>query len=335
VATSPYPQLGDQDWGQLLALGAIHRHCAPTLREFASRLPSGVKLQSLLSNMTTHAGVAAQRATTKGVVAKMAALTSTTTAALIGHPTTAPAERAVLLAWSQHLSAGGIAHNDPFGDLYDRCEAACGQLYGGAWSPPTPFELRSAQGHPRRLLDPYAVDGRTAPPCDGRGVLLQVSLDRLGPEVYSVLPRVLLHELICHVGAADGENPDPLSPFAEGLMDWASVHYLEAWAPQLCIGYANAAIIHAHDSAGSFKAAPGTRAARETGEDAALLLVRQRGSERDIADLAIDLNAARRPRRPKNALVLSVLDGTLNAAQPPLNDVLEGRTSVERLLDSL
>ncbi len=302
---------------------------------FASLLPGAPNLRNLVSNMVLHAGVAAQSATEGAVVGTMVHLTSATANSLIVHPGTTPAERAVLNAISGHLASGGIATADPFHELYRSCEQACAHLYGDAWSNPTPFELRSAVGHPRGLHDPYAVDGKTASPSDGRRVLLRVSTTRLGPEAYAVLPRVFLHELICHVGAGDGEDPDPLSPFAEGLMDWASLHYLEAWAPVLCGGFSNAAVIHAQASAGSFKAHPSTKAARETGQDAALMLVHQRASQPEIARLAIDLNAAGRSRESKNEFVRRVLGGRLDAASAPLSDVLDGRTSVEVLLDSL
>lgn len=335
MATSPYPQLGNYDWGQLLALSAIHRQCAPTLRVFASLLPGAANLRNLLSNMVSHAGVAAQGATGGEVVEAMVDLTSATTNSLIAHPGTTPPERPVLEAISGHLSLGGIATGDPFHELYSSCEDACAQLYGDAWSDPGPFELRSAEDHPRGLDDPYAVDGKTAPPSQGRRVLLRVSTTRLGPEAYAILPRVFLHELICHVGAGDGEDPDPLSPFAEGLMDWASLHYLEAWAPVVCDGFSNAAVMHAQASAGSFKADSSTKAARETGQDAALMLVHQRGSPPEIARLAIDLNAAARSREFKNEFVRRVLGGRLDATSGPLSDVLDGRTSVEELLDSL
>jgi len=156
-----------------------------------------------------------------------------------------------------------------------------------------------------------------------------------GPEVFAVLARVLLHELICHVGAGDTDKADPLSPFAEGFMDWASIHYLTGWAPTICGPYATAAILQARASGESFKAHPGTKAAREGGEDAALRLGIQHRRPAAIAQLAVDLNAARCPREPKNEFVRRVLDGTLDASAPPLSDVIDGQTSAEDLLATL
>lgn len=333
MASSPYPELSDSDWGRLLAIGAVHRRCAPTLRQFATRRPYSDVLQKLHSDMAVAAALSAQEDTDEAVVAHLSAATRDHAAALTGHPDCQPADRAVLSGISDRL-AGDVDFDDPFADLYAQCEAACAQLYGTTWLPPAPFGLIAANEHPRGLTDPYALTAFTARPVNGRAVGLKLCPNKFGPEVFAVLARVLLHELICHVGARDGEDPDPLSPFSEGLMDWASLHYLQAWAPRLCGEYATAAIMHADQSATSFKTDPGTRAARDTGEDAALLLVMQRGVRPDIARLAVDLNAADRPREPKNEFVRRVLAGTLDGGLSPLRDVLDGQMLVEALLDS-
>ena len=93
--------------------------------------------------------------------------------------------------------------------------------------------------------------------------------------------------------------------------------------------------MHAEQSAESFKADFGTRAARDTGKEAALTLVDQYGSETSIAQVAVDFNAAARPRERKDELVRRVLSGVLNASRPPLLEVIEGRMRPEDLLDSL
>jgi hypothetical protein len=334
VATSPYPELSDDDWGRLLAIAAMHRQCAPMLRQFATRRGGSTILAKLHTDMAMDAALAAEQSTDGEVVAHMRAATVAKVTELRAHPDCDSADRPVLDGIRERLS-DDISYDDPLADLYGRCEAACAQLYGGAWSPPGPFEVKAIGGHPRGLNDDYVVDGSTASPDAGRRVLLRLCPNDFGPEVFAVLARVLLHELICHVGAGDGEYADPLSPFAEGLMDWTSRHYLEAWGPMLCIGYANAAIMHAELSAASFKADFGTKAARESGEDAALLLVNQHRRRTSVAQLAVDLNAAARPREPKNEFVRRVLAGALDASGPPLREVFDGRVSVETLLDAL
>jgi hypothetical protein len=334
VATSPYPELSDDDWGRLLAIGAVHRRCAQALRQFATRRSASIILTKLHTDIAMDAAVSAKESTDELVVASMRARTVSKVAELLDHPDCESADRSVLDVVYEGLS-GGISHDDPFADLYARCAAACAQLYGRAWSPPGPFQVRAISGHPRGLGDDYVIDASTASPDDGRGVRLKLCPTELGPEVFAVLARVLLHELICHVGAGDGESADPLSPFAEGLMDWTSLHYLKAWAPRLCVDYMSAAIMHAEQSAGSFKADFGTKAARESGEDAALTLVSQHVQPVLVAQLALDLNAADRPREPKDEFVRRVLAGSLDAARSPLREALHGRISVGKLLDSL
>jgi hypothetical protein len=334
VASSPYPELSDDDWGRLLAIGVVHRQCAPTLRQFATRRAGSIVLRKLHEGMAMDAAIAATQSTDVQVAGYMCAATAAKVTELLVHPDCEVDDRPVLEGVSKQL-AENASCGDPFDDLYTRCEAACAQLYGRAWLSPAPFEVRAISAHPRSLSDAYVIDGSTTRPVDGRGVRLKLCPTEFGPEVFAVLARVLLHELICHVGAGDGEDADPLSPFAEGLMDWTSLHYLEAWAPQLCVGYPNAAIMHARQSAESFKADFGTKAARESGQDAALTLVAQHGRPTSVAHLALDLNAAVRPREPKDELVRRVLAGTLDASRGPLREVLGGRMSVEQLLDSL
>jgi hypothetical protein len=158
----------------------------------------------------------------------------------------------------------------------------------------------------------------------------------LGPEAFAVLPRVLLHELICHVGARDDDPPDPRSPFAEGLMDWASRVYLDRWSYELLgADMHGAATAHAEQSAESFKSGP-TSEAREVGYAAASRLRTQRDlQDAPIAALAADVNAAERPRARKDALVLAVLADRLRADMGDLADVIEGERAVEDLLDAL
>jgi len=334
VATSPYPELSDDDWGSLLAIGIVHRRCAPMLRQFATSRAGSVVLRKLHADMAMDAAVAAKQSTDVKVAEQMRAATLASATRLLAHPNCESADRPVLNGINKGLT-GNIPCDDPFADLYARCERACAQLYGQAWSPPKPFELQAISAHPRGLNDPYVVDASTARPANGRGVRLKLCPTEFGPEVFAVLPRVLLHELICHVGAGDREDADPLSPFAEGLMDWTSLHYLQAWAPVLCTDYPRAAIMHAEQSAESFKADFGTKAARESGQDAALTLVGQDGRTTSITQLALDLNAAARPRKPKDEFVRRVIAGTLDASRMPLREVLTGRKSVEQLLESL
>jgi hypothetical protein len=334
VATSPYPELSDDDWGRLLAIGIVHRRCAPTIRQFATCRSGSIVLGKLHTDMAMDAAVAAKQSTDMKVAEHMCRATLANAAGLLAHPNCESVDRPVLNGINERLT-GGIPCDDPFADLYTRCERACAELYGRAWSPPDPFEVQAISVHPRGLDDAYVVDGSTARPADGRGVRLKLCPTEFAPEVFAVLARVLLHELICHVGAGDREDADPLSPFAEGLMDWTSLHYLEAWAPELCIDYPSAAIMHAEQSAESFKADPGTKAARESGHDAAITLVTQYGRPASVAQLALDLNAAARPREQKDEFVRRVLAGTLDTSRTPLREALDGRKSVEQLLDSL
>jgi hypothetical protein len=332
VATSPYQALGDEDWGRLLAIGAIHLSCAEGLRRYATLRESSAILGNLHSGMMLNAGVAAQQPTDQVVVEHMCAATLANAQTLRAHPDLTVDDNIVLRQICTAL-AQAIPHGDPYADLYGRCEAAAAQMYGTAWPVPDPFELEAYSAHPRGLTDGYTVGGSTD--ASGRAVRLQLCPLNFGPEAFAVIARVLLHELICHVGAGDNDPPDPLSPFAEGLMDWASLHFLHNWAYDLCGGYANAAIMHALQSAGSFKTDARTKAARDNGEDAALLLVQQSGTETGVAQFAIDVNAASRSRARKDELVLQILETTLDARKPPLRDALERRTSVEDLLDAL
>lgn len=334
MAASSYAELGDDDWGRLLSLGAVLRRCAPALRAYATRRAGSKLLDKLHTDMALDAGLAAQQDSDEDVVAYLRRATLVNARKLCAHPDVEPADVRVLGLVCHRLSRR-IAHTDPFAELYGRCEAATAQLYGPAWSPPEPFELAAVSVHPRKLDDAYTVGATTAPPADGRGVRLQLCPLDLGPEAFAVLARVLLHELICHVGAGDQDTPDPLSPFAEGLMDWASLHYTRKWALMLCGEYANAAIMHADQSAASFKADFGTRAARDSGEEAALMLLEQHVEDVAVARLAVDLNAAPRPRAPKDEFVRRVLEGSIDAARRPLRQMLDGRTSAETLLDSL
>lgn len=335
--SSPYGDINPQTWGELLAVGAFWAATSESLPEFLTLLEGGSTVAtSLESHILLAAQTAAAEASGGEVVARMGSEIQKFIGALPGQKDAG--EAAILAALDD--AATKLSPEDPFAAMYRRWEAEAAALYGEAWQEPAAFALRTTFGHPRAKppADLYAVDAQTGSPADGRGVTIRLRRNKITSHVWAVLPRLLSHELICHVGAADPDSPNSLSEFAEGFMDDASMQYLARWLPDLEPGLHQAALGHAVLSDPSFAASdPGSRAARCLGRKAVHILVEQCDPASDrrraiIADLGVDLNACSTSRERKDEFVARVRNRDLRADTGPLSEVLEGRRSPEDVL---
>jgi hypothetical protein len=148
----------------------------------------------------------------------------------------------------QRLSASSPngASADPFAALYQGVVDRVVTLYGGLWPDDLRLDLVPLEDHPRSPADAYALSGQTTSTPKGVVVELQVHPDGLGPATFLVIPVVFAHECVCHVvPCAAGQLVNDESAFAEGLMDWASLHHVRRWLPQLWPAMAGAARSHA------------------------------------------------------------------------------------------
>lgn len=111
---------------------------------------------------------------------------------------------------------------DALDALYDAVVREASAIYKPHW-PSCSLEV-SKLAERRR---PYALCGETRRGKDPV-VHLKLNLDALGPATYAAIPSLLVHEAVCHVAAQPDAEVDNDSPFAEGLMHWAAVHFFFA-----------------------------------------------------------------------------------------------------------
>jgi hypothetical protein len=136
---------------------------------------------------------------------------------------------------------------DPIHDLFTGVSSRASALYGNSWRPPK-LMVSHVRSHPRGALismDPYVVSARTPWPCSDEtsAVELLIFCEAFGPAAYAAVPMLLIHECVCHVPARQDHVKND-SPFAEGLLDWASYFFLDIWAGKIDNGLSIAARMH-------------------------------------------------------------------------------------------
>jgi hypothetical protein len=231
---------------------------------------------------------------------------------------------------------------DPFDALYQGVAKHAAELYGSAW-PGTPvLSVVPLISHPRQSPDPYALSAQTERTPSGLVVELLVQPDGLGPATFLTIPMVLTHECVCHVvDLAAGAPVDNESPFAEGLMDWASGYHLRRWLPLLCPGMAAAADVH-HTLFSAAAVPVGHRhySPRLIGWTAASELVSQligieklgrSAAETLVASLAIRMNLSRGSSEERDVVVQRIEIKRLTIADPTLRRVMLDEADVDEL----
>ena len=93
--------------------------------------------------------------------------------------------------------------------------------------------------HPRarpgeNAPDIYSIDACTTLVNGEPQVELQIFLSEFDASWLMAVPRLLVHELICHVHAHD-DAIDNRSVWAEGVMDWTATKLWEEWCTNLAL----------------------------------------------------------------------------------------------------
>lgn len=247
------PNIDDPLWRSLLARGAILHASATQLCQFAELLEAGRDSADAL-RIEMGRACALARCSHSDVAAVEEAAAS-------WRERLEQTRQAGILDDEGDLfdglleSAARLSAKNPFRILFDTLSAQAAAAYDDAWPSDVVLILDWCREPPRMPVDRYPVTAFTD--IGSRGVTVQVWPDGLGPHVWSVLPRLMCHELICHVGAARATRVDPRSIFAEGFMDWVSRYFLHVWSAPLLAELGVAARVHARRSFDVF-APPGT-----------------------------------------------------------------------------
>jgi hypothetical protein len=223
-------------------------------------------------------------------------------------------------------------------DLVGAVDATCRTVYGRAWVEPTiDVQTASAVRLGRRGADApgagwegtdgdcFAMSAKTVRTAESVTVTLSLWLKEFGPETYAALPRLLMHELFCHVvGGHDPDDVSQNSSFAEGWMDWAAEYYFRRdllgrneGVPDT-YSYASESLMTALDRRGP------EGAARITGRHNAAALaswltrvgdgMSQDEASQATADLAVAVNLLRCPLSVKTLFTEEL--GTLGLRRP-------------------
>lgn len=331
----------DDKWGELLALGAFYHAVGPLVARLTHGSDAGQRgACALLSALPLHALRASAGHTPEEVVANLARLTAGTASGIACTAGLPEVEAHLMREVAGRLA--GISSADPFGRLFGiLCEQAS-VAYLGTWKTPH-LELGWDPLHPRgRAGDGYALSAKTL---RSASPTIQVTLQpsAFGPAVWAALPRVLVHELVCHVGACDTSPPNNLSVFTEGLMDWAALYLLPRWCSTQLPELSHLVEAHRARVEMSF-APPGSATAEVRFVGAAVahkLLEDQLNSGRNVdldeaparlTRLALGLNAATAPLEDKDELVRAFSSGRRGAGDSDVMAALLGASSPHLLL---
>ena len=224
-------------------------------------------------------------------------------------------------------------------DVFDLLAGKTSDAYRGLSSATSTMAPTWLFAHPRARSgetapDIYSIDACTTLVNGQPQVELQIFLSEYDASCLMAVPRLLAHELICHVHAND-DAIDNRSVWAEGVMDWTATRLWEQWCMALALPAGP--VLH-HGRAISAKRHPAFRA---IGHDAAYNLCQwltRRGlpvalAEQKVVRLTLELNVADRPLDAKGELVsrLSLLEED-QALQQTLWAWVESRAPAVELL---
>ena len=308
---SPYSALEIETWRRLLAHGALLRSSAAYLGDFHDLSLTQQVVRSAAGELTLAAQGAALAATDDAAVrgASLAWATELTHLAL-----TASGPAQALLTALQ-VCAGQASNLDPYRLLFDALEELSAVVYGECWDSPT-LSLAGLMTDPHLngLDDLYPIAGLLEsrnPPV----VELQIYPEAFRASAYAVIPRLFVHEFVCHVPARGGPSSNT-SAFAEGFMDWASEFFFERWIALVDPSLAPTAIEHsrAYDQVVTRAATPegaARRRGRRAAEGLVIWLVSQGGRQIDeasawLARQAVLLNCVDAPEAAKDQLVIQL-----------------------------
>lgn len=227
-SSSPYSELDQATWLELLARGAIWRACAPRLWELGGLSEDRPAIGAALADVHRCAVRAAMRATkeAQSAVRLAAAGWRESLAEAIDDHSTSDEDRRLLAEVLQLVE--GVECGDPFGELFARLASQTRHIYRDSWRGADFEVVALPQPLQRAPNDPFGVTATTYAADADPVVELWIRPNMLGPAAYGAIPYLLVHELVCHVGARQ-EEVDNGSPFAEGLMDWVAEYFFKRW----------------------------------------------------------------------------------------------------------
>ncbi|MFZ0168070.1 MAG: hypothetical protein WAL64_01455 [Candidatus Dormiibacterota bacterium] len=122
-------------------------------------------------------------------------------------------------------------------DLFELLAGKTSDLYGNLSSATCAMTPTWLLAHPRarpgeNAPDIYSIDACTTLVNGEPQVELQIFLTEFDASCLMAVPRLLVHELICHVHAHD-DAIDNRSVWAEGVMDWTAAKLWEEWCMAL------------------------------------------------------------------------------------------------------
>lgn len=200
-------------------------------------------------------------------------------------------------------------------DLFDLLADKATEVYRGLSTATAALRPEWLTSHPRARPgesppDLYSIDACTTLVKGKPQVELQIFLTAYDACCMMAVPRLLSHELICHVHAHD-DRIDNRSAWAEGMMDWTATKLWEKWRMSLELPASHVLL---HGRTLSSKRYPEFRATGHYAADNLCQWLTESGTPVEVAEykvvrLTLELNVASKPLEAKDELVsrLSVL----------------------------
>lgn len=340
MAQSPYAAFDDATWSTVLAKATVLRACSNELLDLHQMVELG-RATTIQLLMTLHRdAVAAAEESDPGILVRRVCGIFCCSIEQARAAGACEDDEYLVLEQVAAACRAGIAPGDPFQQLFDGFAARAADLYANSWPDVIHHELEWNAAHPRpHLNDHYPITAATEFGRQSRTVTVTFQPRPVLTGLWPLVPRLISHELIAHVGACDTGPVNNESPFAEGLMDWASLHYLARWLPQDWPVLWRAAEYHA-ERAEPILVPAALASPRLLGHKAAFSLRRRQiraGVALDAADartarFAVRLNAVECPLDYNDALIVELASGTRRATDERLDVILAGELPPDDLL---
>lgn len=210
-------------------------------------------------------------------------------------------------------------------DLFELLAGKTSDVYGDLSSASCAMTPTWLLAHPRarpgeNAPDIYSIDACTTLVNGEPQVELQIFLSEFDASCLMAVPRLLVHELICHVHAHD-DAIDNRSVWAEGVMDWTATKLWEEWCTNLAL---SAGPVLDHGRAISSQRHPEFRTTGHNAADNLCQWLTRGGlpyavAKDKVVRLTLELNVAARPLDTKGELVSRL---TLLEDDPALQQAL-------------